>query len=119
MQQAERVPVEATLHICFNNYNNDLAQDIAYDYANKLTCAISGKKHELIHGRILKIAEQEDINQTAQYEYQVRFGFQVKEAVFNDNLQSPVNPTVTIIPSLNIEKEGVGFWLIEDDFVIS
>jgi hypothetical protein len=81
MQQSERVPVEVTLHIMFNNYN-DKNQDVAYKYAYLLVCEIVGKKHPLIHGRILKTSETEDSNHRAAYDYQISFGFQLKEAIF-------------------------------------
>jgi hypothetical protein len=91
IQQSERVPVEARLHIVFNNYN-DQAQDLAYDYANEITCALVGKKHKLIHGRILKTSESEDINHRGQYEYQLSFGFWIIDAVYNDTLSTDANP---------------------------
>lgn len=80
-QQVDRVPVEVTLHLVFQTYN-DQNQDCAYDYAEKINCQLAGQKHELIHGRILKINEIEDINHGTIYDYQVVYGFQLKEAVY-------------------------------------
>lgn len=81
IQQSERVPVEVTLHLVFHTFN-DQNQDLAYDYAERITCYLAGQKQELIHGRILKVNEVEDTNHDALYDYQVSFGFQLKEAVF-------------------------------------
>ena len=80
VQQSERVPVIVTLHVIFSSYNEQ-TQDRAYDYAEKITAAISGRKHALISGVILKVGETEDVNHKAQYDYQMSFGFQLKEVV--------------------------------------
>ena len=108
--QVERVPVEMTLHVVFNTYNDDY-QNCAYDYAEKITIAIAGTKNEFIHGRITKIGENEDINHAAQYDYQIVFAFQVKEAVFNDiidgNPETETNPFPetgrTLTPSITVQ----------------
>lgn len=81
IQQADRVPVEVTLHLVFHTFN-DQFQDLAYEYAELITCYLAGQKHELIHGRILKVNELEDTNHDALYDYQITFGFQLKEAVY-------------------------------------
>lgn len=80
IQKLERVPVEVTLHIVFDSYN-DQTQDCAYDYAWKLTCEIVGKKNDLIHGQIMKVKEIEDINHSVKYDYMISFGFFIKEQV--------------------------------------
>lgn len=80
-REAERVPVTVTLHICFSAFTDD-SQNFAYEYAELITEALEGLKHELIHGRILKTGEFEDINRAAPYDYQMQFSFWVKEAVF-------------------------------------
>lgn len=98
MQQAERVPVEVALHVMFHTYNEQ-SQDLAYEYADKLTCEIVGAKHDLIHGRVLKIGESEDINHRAAYNYQVQFGFYIKEAIFNDDLTEDANPETVVDPN--------------------
>ena len=98
MQQAQRVPVEVTLHIMFDAYT-ELYQNLAYDYADKLVCEIVGKKHELIHGRILKILEIEDTSHRAQYDYQLSFAFNIKEAIFIDNEFEDANPVDAIDPN--------------------
>jgi hypothetical protein len=81
MQQSGRIPIEVTIHIVFNEYSG-ANQDLAYDYADKITCEVIGKKDEIIHGRIIKVSEVEDINHKANYDYQIAFGFWIKEAVF-------------------------------------
>ena len=95
VQQAERIPVEVTLHIVFNRYTEEY-QDLAYEHAESITCALSGKKHDFIHGRILKVSEVEDTNHRGQYDYQISFGFQLKEAVFvsGADLLEDANPEV-------------------------
>lgn len=98
MQQAERVPAEVTLHVMFHTYNEQ-SQDLAYDYADKITCEVVGSKHELIHGRVLKTGESEDINHRAAYDYQIKFGFHLKEAVFNDALSEDANPETAVDPN--------------------
>lgn len=100
MQQAERVPVEVTLHVCFNNYSEQ-HQDLAYEYADALTCQLSGLKDDLIHGRVLKSFEREDINYNAPYDYQIGFAFHIKEAVFLDEDKQPdnVNPETEVDPN--------------------
>lgn len=98
MQQSERVPIEVTLHIMFHTYNEQ-SQDLAYEYADKITCEVVGAKHDLIHGRILKTGESEDINHRAAYNYQVQFGFHIKEAIFNDVLLEDANPETVVDPN--------------------
>lgn len=98
MQQAERIPVEVTIHVMFHTYNEQ-SQDLAYEYADKITCAILGKKHEYIHGRIMKSNEIEDINHRVAYDYQIRFAFMIKEAVFNDTLSVDANEETAIDPN--------------------
>lgn len=102
MQQAERVPCEATIHVMFHTYNEQ-SQDLAYEYADKITLGVVGKKHDLIHGRILKTGESEDINHRGAYNYQLRFGFFIKEAVFNDtdDLLEDSNPVTAVDPNPN------------------
>lgn len=93
IRQAERVPVQVTLHLVFNSYTEEY-QDLAYDYAEKITQYISGRKHECISGRILKIGELEDANHAAQYDYQISFAFFIKEAAFKigDEIEVDANP---------------------------
>ena len=100
VRQADRIPVEVTLHIMFNNYNEQ-NQDLAYDYAEKITCEIVGRKHELVHGRIMKVGESEDANHRAQYDYQIVFAFFVKEAVFKIGIEEELdaNPVTEIDPN--------------------
>jgi len=81
VRQADRVPVEVTLHIVFNSYTEEY-QDLAYTYAEKITNELAGRKHDCIHGRIMKRGEREDSNHRGQYDYQMTFVFWVKEAVF-------------------------------------
>jgi len=91
IQQSDRVPVEVTLHIMFNCFNEQ-AQDLAYQYADKITCEIKGIKNSLIHGRIMKVSEQEDTSHRAKYDYQISFAFFIKEAVFVNTESTDVNP---------------------------
>ena len=104
VQQAERVPVQVTLHIVFNSYNEQ-TQDLAYDYAEKITRAINGRKHQLISGNILKAGEVEDTNHRAQYDYQMTFGFQLKEVVYSsvEEAVTDSNPITDVNPN---EKTG-------------
>ena len=100
MQAVKRIPVQVTLHVVFNQYSG-LNQDYAYDYADKLTNAIVGSKDDLISGKIMKVSETEDVNHKANYDYQIAFGFWIKEQVFK--AVSPVDAqplAVTIVPSL-------------------
>lgn len=91
MQAVKRIPVQVTLHIVFNQYSG-LNQDTAYDYADKLTRSIVGAKDELISGKILKVSEVEDLNHKANYDYQIAFGFWIKEEVFQDPAPVDSNP---------------------------
>lgn len=99
-QYASKVPILVTLHIMFRTYN-DQNQDLAYEYADKLTCAIAGLKHSLIHGKVFKVREVEDTNHRAAYDYQITFGFNVKESVFTDTDKNfvDVNPVTTVSPN--------------------
>jgi len=98
LQRADRVPVEVTLHIMFATFN-DQSQDIAYEYADALTCALKGIKDEIILGQIRKTREQEDIAHNAAYDYEISFGMWIKEAVFNDQLQVDANPKTETDPN--------------------
>lgn len=93
VQQAERVPVIVTLHILFNSYSDEF-QDRAYEHAYKITNAINGLKHPCVHGKFLKVSETEDSNHRAQYDYQISFGFELKEVteVPDDNKSVDSNP---------------------------
>jgi hypothetical protein len=94
-QSLRKIPVAVTLHIVFNEYSG-ANQDLAYDYADKITCEVAGKKDSLISGRITKISEVEDLNHKANYDYQITFGFWIKETVFNDEESIPTSPGVAI-----------------------
>lgn len=98
MQQSEKTPVEVTLHIMFDCYNEQ-HQEQAYDYAEKITCEINGRKHEKIAGRIMKSFEREDINHNVAYDYQMGFAFHIKDAVFNSTLSEDANPETEIDPN--------------------
>jgi hypothetical protein len=99
-QYASRVPVEVTLHIMFKVFS-DQAQDLAYEYADKITCAIAGMKNTLIHGQIYKSREVEDTNHRAAYDYQISFAFFIKESVFTDTAKNlvDINPIDAISPN--------------------
>lgn len=106
IQQSERVPVQITLHLVFQTFN-DQNQDCAYDYAEKITCYLAGQKHELIHGRILKVSETEDTNHNALYDYQIAFGFQLKEDVFKITGLVDANPETGEFPPTGRKLEPV------------
>ena len=91
MEQAKRIPVEVTIHVVFNQYSG-LNQDSAYAYADKITNAVVGRKDALIHGKIEKLSETEDINHKANYDYQIAFGFWILETVFNPVESVDSNP---------------------------
>lgn len=96
VRQADRVPVEVTLHVMFNSYTEQ-HQDLAYDYAEKITCELAGRKHPFVHGRIMKVGETEDVNHRAQYDYQISFAFWIKEAIFKTGDEE--------LPDANPEEE--------------
>lgn len=100
VQQADRVPVEVTIYLVFDNYSEQ-HQNLAYEYANDITCAIVGKKHQHIHGKILKTSELEDTNHAVKYLYQLSFQFELKEVVYSNNLvdSNPVKETDPFPPT--------------------
>lgn len=91
-----KVPVEVTLHVVFQRYN-ELAQDTAYDYADKIASQLMGAKNERISGRIHKIGENEDINHDAMYDYQMVFGLMAIDVVNSDLTDS--NPVTDDNPN--------------------
>lgn len=91
IQQSARIPVVVTLHIVFDDYTC-YTQDQAYDFANKIVCIVSGKKHPLIHGVILKVGEEEDTNHRADYDYRLLFRMEIFEVVGLDPQLLDANP---------------------------
>lgn len=90
-QRADRVPVNVTLHLVFNN-QSEQHQDLAFDYAHAVIQKLAGKKHPVIHGQISKIGELEDNSHEVQYDYQITFAMQIKEFYVCETDMTNANP---------------------------
>lgn len=88
-RSSEKRPVLVRIHVLFNDFSNN-SQDIAYDYADIITNALSGLKHRFIIGRISNVSEREDTSHKAMYEYQMDFAFYAKQDVITQEYEDRI-----------------------------